>query len=124
MTRRGLTEDEVQRAIGPLESSGLDDATVAALRLADTLASEHPAVGEEQYAELRRHFDDDDILELAVALSLTTGWQRFIEAFGIRPDQWLLAEHRSAGPVPPDGQVVHRPDTEVGGDLGRPGHLQ
>ena len=78
----------MQRATGPLESSGLDDATIAALRLADTLASPHPSVDDEQYAELRRHFDDDDILELAVALSLTTGWQRFIEAFGIRPDQW------------------------------------
>ncbi len=78
----------MQRAIGPLESSGLDDATVAALRLADTLASEHPQIGDEQFAELRRHFDNEEILELAVALSLTTGWQRFIEAFGIRPDQW------------------------------------
>ena len=88
MTRRGLTEDEVQRAIGPLESSGLDERTVAALRLADTLASPHPEVDDEHYAELRRHFDDDEILELAVALSLTTGWQRFIEAFGVRPDRW------------------------------------
>ena len=88
MTRRGLTEEEVQRATGPLDSSGLDEATVAALRLADTLASEHPLVTDEQYAELRRHFDDGDILELAVALSLKNGWQRFIEAFGIRPDQW------------------------------------
>ena len=88
MTRRGLTEDEVQRAIGPLESSGLDDATVSALRLADTLASPQPTVDDQQFADLRRHFDDEEILELAVALSLTTGWQRFIEAFGIRPDQW------------------------------------
>jgi alkylhydroperoxidase family enzyme len=88
LTRRGLTEDEVQRAIGPLESSGLDERTIAALRLADTLASPHPEVDDAQHAELRRHFDDGEILELAVALSLTTGWQRFIEAFGIRPDRW------------------------------------
>jgi len=88
LTRRGLTEDEVQRAIGPLDESGLDATTVAALRLADTLASPHPEVDDEQYAELRRHFDEEEILELAVALSLTTGWQRFIEAFGIRPDRW------------------------------------
>jgi alkylhydroperoxidase family enzyme len=88
LTRRGLTEDEVQRAIGPLASSGFDDATVAALRLADTMASPHPDVDDAQYAALRRHFDEDEILELAVALSLTTGWQRFIEAFGIRPDRW------------------------------------
>jgi alkylhydroperoxidase family enzyme len=78
----------VHRAIGPLDESGLDDRSVAALRLADTLASPHPEVDDVQYAELRRHFDDAEILELAVALSLTTGWQRFIEAFGVRPDHW------------------------------------
>lgn len=88
MARRGLTEDEVQRAIGPLDESGLDGPTVAALRLVDTLTGPRPDVDDEQYAELRRHFDEDEILELAVALSLTTGWQRFIEAFGVRPDQW------------------------------------
>jgi alkylhydroperoxidase family enzyme len=88
LTRRGLTEDEVQRACGPPDDSGLDAATVAALRLVDTLTSPYPQVDDEQYAELRRHFDEDEILELAVALSLTTGWQRFIEAFGVRPDQW------------------------------------
>jgi alkylhydroperoxidase family enzyme len=88
LTRRGLTEDEVQRATGPLDESGLDEPTVAALGLVDTLTSAHPEVSDEQYAELRRHFDDEEILELAVALSLTTGWQRFIEAFGIRPDRW------------------------------------
>jgi alkylhydroperoxidase family enzyme len=88
LARRGLTEDEVQRAIGPLDDCGLDARTVAALRLVDTLTSPRPEASDEQYAELRRHFDEDEILELAVALSLTTGWQRFIEAFGIRPDQW------------------------------------
>jgi alkylhydroperoxidase family enzyme len=88
LARRGLTEDEVQRAIGPLDDCGLDAPTVAALRLVDTLTSPRPEVGDEQYEELRRHFDEGEILELAVALSLTTGWQRFIEAFGIRPDQW------------------------------------
>ena len=88
MARRGLTEDEVQRAIGPLDDSGLDEATVAALRLVDTLTSARPEVSDGQYEELRRHFDEEEILELAVALSLTSGWQRFIEAFGIRPDRW------------------------------------
>jgi alkylhydroperoxidase family enzyme len=88
LTRRGLTEDEVQRATGPPDESGLDEPTVAALGLVDTLTSARPEVSDEQYAELRRHFDEAEILELAVALSLTTGWQRFIEAFGIRPDRW------------------------------------
>ncbi len=86
MARRGLTEDEVQRALGDLHDSDLDDQTVAALRLVDVLTSPQPHVSDDLYAELRRHFDDDEILELGVALALTTGWQRFIEAFGIRPD--------------------------------------
>ena len=88
MTRQGLTEHEVQQAIGDLDACDLDARTVVALRLVDVLTSTHPVVGDEHYEELRRHFDDGEILELAVALSLTSGWQRFIEAFGIRPDQW------------------------------------
>jgi alkylhydroperoxidase family enzyme len=88
LARRGLTEEEVQQALGDLGECELDARTVAALRLVDVFTSPHPAVSDEHFEELRRHFDDGEILELAVALSLTTGWQRFIEAFGIRPDQW------------------------------------
>ena len=88
MTRRGLTEHEVQQAVGELDGCDLDERTVVALRLVDVLTSPHPALSDEYYEELRRHFDEGEILELAVALSLTSGWQRFIEAFGIRPDQW------------------------------------
>jgi alkylhydroperoxidase family enzyme len=61
---------------------------VAALRLADLLTAERPEVDDAVYADLRRHFDEDQILELGVALSIGSGWQRFIEAFGIRPDSW------------------------------------
>jgi alkylhydroperoxidase family enzyme len=88
LARRGLTEEEVQQALGELDGCQLDARTVVALRLVDVLTSPHPVVSDEHYEELCRHFDDGEILELAVALSLTTGWQRFIEAFGIRPDQW------------------------------------
>jgi hypothetical protein len=38
--------------------------------------------------ELRRHFSEGQILALGAALSVAFGWQRFIEAFGIRPDGW------------------------------------
>ena len=76
----------MQTALGELEDCGHDDGTIAALRLVDVLTSPHPEVSDELYAELRRHFDDGEILELAVALSVAAGWQRFIEAFGIRPD--------------------------------------
>jgi alkylhydroperoxidase family enzyme len=88
LTRRGLTEDDVQCAVGPLDGAGLDEPTIAALQLVDVLTSPRPAVAPELLDELRRHFDDGAILELAVAISVAAGWQRFIEAFGIRPDSW------------------------------------
>ena len=40
---------------------------------------------------LRAHLDDRELLELGAALSVASGWQRFIEAFGIRPDSWTEA---------------------------------
>ena len=86
--RKGLTEGEVQAALGDLERAELPARTVAALRLADCLTGARPLVDDALFAELRRHFDEGQILELGAALSVASGWQRFIEAFGIRPDAW------------------------------------
>ena len=86
--RKGLTEGEVQAALGDLERADLPARTVAALRLADCLNGERPSVDDALFAELRRHFDEGQILELGAALTVASGWQRFIEAFGIRPDAW------------------------------------
>jgi len=86
--RRGLTEAEVEAALGDLDTADLPQATIAALRLADRLSDARPHIDAEFYAELRQALDDDEILELGAALSIASGWQRFIEAFGIRPDIW------------------------------------
>lgn len=90
--RKGLTEDHVRAALGPLDEADLPPGTVAALRLVDVLTdSGVPRVGGELWAELREHYDEGQVLELAVALSVASGWQRMIEAFGIRPDIWSEA---------------------------------
>jgi alkylhydroperoxidase family enzyme len=89
--RQGLTESEVEAALGDLDTAALPEPTVAALRLADRLTGVRPEVDEAVYTELRRHFDEDQILELGAALTVASGWQRFIEAFGIRPDSWTDA---------------------------------
>lgn len=86
--RKGLTEPEVQQALGDLERADLPARTVAALRLADCLSGERPRVDDALFALLRQHFDEGEILELGAALTVASGWQRFIEAFGIRPDSW------------------------------------
>ena len=86
--RKGLTEPEVQQALGDLERADLPAGTVAALRLVDCLSGERPRVDDTLFAVLRQHFDEGQILELGAALTVASGWQRMIEAFGIRPNAW------------------------------------
>ena len=86
--RKGLSEPEVQQALGDLDHADLPARTVAALRLADCLSGERPRVDDALWATLREHFDEGQILELSAALTVASGWQRMIEAFGIRPDAW------------------------------------
>jgi alkylhydroperoxidase family enzyme len=92
LVRKGLTEAEAEAAAGDLAHADLPPATVAALKLADAL-TEHglPEVSPMLMDELLEHFDHGQILELGFALSVASGWQRMIEAFGIRPDYWTDA---------------------------------
>ena len=92
--RRGATEDLVAK-LADYEHSDLPERTKAALRLADRLSGDRPALDEAFYEELRRHFSDDEVLDLGMTISFASGWQRFIEAFGIVPDRWT-----EAGPSP------------------------
>jgi alkylhydroperoxidase family enzyme len=84
---RGATEDLVAKLVD-YEASDLPERTKAALRLADRLAAPDPSVDPAFYAELRRHLSDDEILDLGMTAAFVSGWQRFIEAFGIVPDHW------------------------------------
>jgi alkylhydroperoxidase family enzyme len=84
---RGASEDLVAK-LADYEASDLPERTKAALRLADRLAGESPAVDEGFYEALRSHFSDDEILDLGMTITFASGWQRFIEAFGIVPDRW------------------------------------
>jgi alkylhydroperoxidase family enzyme len=84
---RGATEDLVAK-LEDYERSDLPERTKVALRLADRLAGEHPEIDPAFHAELRAHFTDDELVDLGMTLTFASGWQRFIEAFGIVPDHW------------------------------------
>lgn len=84
---RGATEDLVAK-LDDYERSDLPERTKAALRLADRLAGERPVIDPDFHAMLRRHFTDDELIDLGMTLTFVSGWQRFIEAFGIVPDRW------------------------------------
>jgi alkylhydroperoxidase family enzyme len=85
--RRGATEDLVAK-LADYEGSDLPERTKAALRLADRISGDPSQVDEAFHAELRRHFSDDQILDLGMCIAFASGWQRFIEAFKVVPDRW------------------------------------
>jgi len=85
--RRGATEDLVSK-LADYERSDLPDRTKAALRLADRLSGDRPVIDAGFYGELRAHFSEDQIVDLGMTITFASGWQRFIEAFGIVPDRW------------------------------------
>ena len=89
--RKGLSEAQVEAALGDLDRADLPAKTIAALRLVDVLSAPQPTLDTATYQRLRAHLDDRELLELGAALAVGSGWQRFIEAFGIRPDSWTEA---------------------------------
>ena len=95
-----LDDAMVDAALSDLDAltDELPAATVMALRLGDVLTGDSPVVTPELQGQLREHFSDEQILELGSALAVASGWQRFIEAFGIRPDHWTPGD---APPVRP-----------------------
>ena len=82
---RGATEDKIDQ-FGHYEHSDLDERLKKALRLADRIQTAGMAVDGDFYAELRDEFSEDEILDLGMTIAFFDGWQRFIEAFDIRPD--------------------------------------
>jgi alkylhydroperoxidase family enzyme len=95
---RGATEDLVAK-LADYETSDLPERTKAALRLADRLAGEHPTIDPDFHGELRRHFTDDELIDLGMTLTFASGWQRFIEAFGIVPDRGTDGAPTPFGPL-------------------------
>ena len=74
--------------LADFEASDLPERTKMALRFADVMTSPSPIVDDAFHEELRKHFTDDQILDLGMTITFASGWQRFIEAFGVVPDRW------------------------------------
>jgi len=85
------------------EHSDLPERTKAALRLADKLSGDDRAIDADFMAALREHLSDEQILDLGMTAAFASGWQRFIEAFGIVPDRWTEHAPTPFAPLPRPG---------------------
>jgi AhpD family alkylhydroperoxidase len=72
----GVTEDLVCSLEKPFEAPGLTDAERAAIRYGELFATNHLAIDDAMYDELRRHFTEPEIIELGMVVAFFVGYGR------------------------------------------------
>ena len=86
MARRlGWSQEQLDRLA---EFEGRSDFTAqekVALRFAERMTRESHTVDEALWAELRRHFDEGEVVELAAAIGLFNYFNRFNNALEMEP---------------------------------------
>ena len=80
----GVTEARIA-AIDDERSDLLSARERAAIRFAEKLAVDHHKIDDALWAEMRRHFSEAEIIELAAHTTLYIGFGRFNEILGIDP---------------------------------------
>lgn len=83
----GLSEEKVQK-IRDYKNSDLSEREKSVLRLTEIIASEPHTLDDEFFAELKKHFNDEQLLDLGVAVGMLNGLHRFLETFGVLPDSY------------------------------------
>jgi AhpD family alkylhydroperoxidase len=69
----GMTEDLVCSLATPADAPGLTDAERAAIRFGELFATDHLAIDDDVFDRLHEHFDDGQIVELALNVALFVG---------------------------------------------------
>ena len=82
----GLTEDAVCSLERPADAPELSDAERAALKFADLFATNHLAIDDTVYDELRGHFTEDQLVELGVHCAIALGIGRLTATWDVTDD--------------------------------------
>jgi alkylhydroperoxidase family enzyme len=80
----GLEERAIATIVEYQRSSELSAAEKAAVRFAELLALDHNAIDEQVLAELRRHFTEQQIMEIGWAAGSFIAFGRLIHVFGAK----------------------------------------
>jgi alkylhydroperoxidase family enzyme len=81
----GLTDEEII-AIREGKSDGFAPPEAALLRMADAMADTPSNVSDELYAELRQHFSEEQLIELAASAARENFRARFNRVFNVASD--------------------------------------
>jgi AhpD family alkylhydroperoxidase len=94
----GLTEDAVCSLEKPAEAPDLTDAERSALRFADFFATNHLAIDDGVYDDLRRHFTEDQLVALGLHCAMCVGLGRLAATWHVVEE--LPEEFRRDGDTP------------------------
>jgi len=98
----GVTEDLVCSLERPAEASNLSDAEKAALRFGELMATDHLAIDDAVYTELKRHFTQAQIVELGMVCAFFVGFGRLAATFHM-VEELPAAFQDNSEPVAPWG---------------------
>ena len=82
----GLTENAVCSLEQPADADDLSAAERSALRFADLFATDHLAIDDAIYDELRQHFSEDQLVELGVHCAYAVGMGRLAATWAVTED--------------------------------------
>jgi len=108
----GLTEGLVCSLEKPMEAADLTDAEKAAIHYADLAASNHFAISDETFADLRKYYSEKEIVELCIYVAYCVGFGRMAAAYRILEELPESFQDTTAKMVPwgdkhADRMVIH-----------------
>jgi len=101
----GVTEDLVCELQDPPSSDDLTEAEKSAIRYADLFATNHLAIDDAVYDDLRRHFSEAEIVELGMFTALCVGFGRLGATWRMVEELPEAFQAASPGPLSPWGEA-------------------
>ena len=89
------------RSNKPAEAEDLTDAERSALRYADLFATNHLAIDDAVYDDLRLHFTEDELVELGVHCAYAVGMGRLAATWSVTEDVPDAFRSTSDSPLAP-----------------------
>ena len=83
--RHGWTDDQITGLANFEKRSDFTEKEKTALRLAERMTRDAHTVDDQLFGELRRHFDEGEIIELLAAIGLFNYFNRFNDALTMEP---------------------------------------
>ncbi len=83
--RHGWSDEQLQDLSGFETRGDFNDSDKAALRLAEQMTTDSNGVDDAMWTDLRKYFDEGQVIELAAAIGLFNYFNRFNNALRMEP---------------------------------------